>query len=510
MSCRQTDRSRAAWLLAALALLLLSAPSRGAQPPGEKLPVPDLPAQAQALARVRDSFKLKYSTATTADAQKALAQELFQQAKKTVGDSATQYVLLKETEHLATKAKHAELALRSIEECGAKFAVNALELKVKAVTAIGKPPWPREDRAVLVGAILAVMEDAAAGDSYDVAGQLGALAVEIARKAKDPASAKQIMARTKELSGLKRFYAEAQDAAAALEKDPLDPAANLTVGKYRCFVHGQWTRGISMLALGSDATLQDLAVKQLKAVSGADAQLALGDAWWELAEREAGAVKDNLQSQAATWYQRVVPGLAGSKKEQVENRLKAVQQLAEAKALQIAKRTAAAGTEKTPPAAGARKIVVYPGVGIDAVRFGDGGDRIRAVFGEPDQVRTYPTGTNMFAYRALAVDFTTHGERQIVTEIHCNPGFKGATIHGIALGDSIDRIVQVSGGALKTVEASRDETHNSAFGGDRVLYKEMVDGRIDRLKFADSTHGIHYWCDVAGRLTQIIVYPGHR
>jgi hypothetical protein len=509
MTCRQAVQPVVGRPLAVVALLLAGASLLGAQPPGEKLPVPDLPAQAPALAHVRDSFKLKYSTATTADAQKALAQELFQQATKTAGDSTAQYVLLKEAEHLAIKAKHAELALRSIEECGAKFAVNALELKVKAVTAIGKPPWPREERAALVGAILAVMEEAAARDSYDTAGQLGALALEIARKSKDTAPVEQIAARTKELSGLKQFYAEVQDASAALEKDPLDPGANLTVGKYRCFVHGQWKRGIAMLALGSDATLKDLAVQQLKGPSGADAQLALGDAWWQVAEREAGTAKGNLQSQAATWYQRVVPGLTGLKKEQVENRLKTVQQLAEAKAGQIAKRTAAAGAEKTPPAARARKPVIYPGVGIDAVRFGDGGDRVRAVFGEPDQVRTFPTGTNSLSYRALGVDFTTHGERQIVIEIHCNPGFTGATIHGIGIGDSTERILQVYGGALKTVEASADETRRSAFGGDRVLYKEMANGRVIQMKFTDSTHGIHYWCDAAGRVTRIIVYRAH-
>jgi hypothetical protein len=494
--------------LAVVALLLAGAPLPGAGPPGNKLPVPDPPAQAQALAHVQDSFKLKYSTATTAETQKALAQELLQRAQQAPGDSTAQFVLLKEAERLAIKAKNAELALRSIAERGARFAVDVLESKVKAVTAIAKPPWPSQERAALVGAIRAVMEESAARDNYDAAGELGALALEIARKSKDLAPAKQIAARTKELSGLKQFYAEVQNATAALEKDPLDPGANLTVGKYRCFVRGQWNRGISMLALGGNAMLKQLAVQQLKGVNDAAAQRALGDAWWQLADPEEGVVKRNLQGQAATWYRRAVPRLTGSAKEDVETRLKTLPQPQNVKVAEINNRSAPAGGEKTPSAAAARKPVIYPGVGIDTVRFGDGGDRVRALFGEPDRVRNHSKGAATLDYlTSRGVEFFVHGDREIVTEIHCRQKFGGATVQGIGMRDSLDRVLQVSEGALKTVELTRDELTHIRAGGDRILYKEMVDGKARSLKFVDSKRGISYWMNPGTGVYSIIVYP---
>ena len=150
----------------------------------------------------------------------------------------------------------------------------------------------------------------------------GASAIEVARRSKDAASVKHIVARTKEIKQLAKFYAEVKEAAVVLEKAPTDPDANLAVGRYRCYIRGQWSKGIPMLALGSDATLRNLAIQELKGMTDSSKQAALGDSWWQLAEQEEGVAKRHVQEQAQSWYQHALPGLSASMKEKVENRRK--------------------------------------------------------------------------------------------------------------------------------------------------------------------------------------------
>ena len=68
---------------------------------------------------------------------------------------------------------------------------------------------------------------------------------------------------------------EATDALAALQNDPNDPNANLIAGRYVCFVNGDWSVGLPMLALGDDEALRQLAAKELTEPKISDEQVAL-------------------------------------------------------------------------------------------------------------------------------------------------------------------------------------------------------------------------------------------
>jgi hypothetical protein len=106
-------------------------------------------------------------------------------------------------------------------------------------------------------------------------------------------------------------FQEYRAAWVVLDKNPTEPAANLAAGRYLCFVKGDWDRGVPMLALGSDAKLKDVAVKDLRGANSAEEQAAIGDAWWELAETQQGSERDLLRLRAGFWYQQAEPKLAG-------------------------------------------------------------------------------------------------------------------------------------------------------------------------------------------------------
>ncbi len=67
--------------------------------------------------------------------------------------------------------------------------------------------------------------------------------------------------------------------------------------------------------------LKDLATKSKAVPADPTAQAALGDAWWDAAEKAKGQDQDDLQKGAAYWYRLAVNGLTSLAKNRVEKRL---------------------------------------------------------------------------------------------------------------------------------------------------------------------------------------------
>ena len=207
----------------------------------------------------------------------------------------------------------------------AAFSIDTLEMKVqvlaKAATIIKK----NDEQEQIVEAALAVINQAIAQDKYETADRLGRLALSAAHKAKDAALVKRAKTRIKEIAEAAKAFEEVETAMKTLDEKPLDPEANLAVGKYLCFKKGDWKQGRSMLALGGDATLKALALKEIERPADAAEQARLGDGWWDLAEKEAGAAQKNLQVRACHWYKKALPELSGLAKDKVEKRVAEVE-----------------------------------------------------------------------------------------------------------------------------------------------------------------------------------------
>ena len=287
--------------------------------------MPDAAAQAQAAKLIRELFHDKASAAATAEEQTALSQELLHKAQTTSDDVAAQYVLFKEAAQVAMQAKDVDQTFQVIEEMGAHFEVDALDLKVKSLTAMCKSSGIRQQSSAMVDSLLALMAEAATAEAFDAAKQLGATAIDLARRSRDSAFVKETASRirviTADMAEVQAAQAEVEEAVGVLDTNPIDAAANLTVGQYRCFMKNLWRKGIPMLALGSDPVLKGLAVKELKGVTDGAEQVKLADAWWELADKKNHLAKKNVLSHAAYCYQESVPRLTGLMKEKVEKRL---------------------------------------------------------------------------------------------------------------------------------------------------------------------------------------------
>ncbi len=176
----------------------------------------------------------------------------------------------------------------------------------------------------IAGQTLALIEQAVALDDYAKAGEFAELGTALARRARDYGLVKQIVQRRKEVEGFAEAYAEAQKGRKVLGKSPTDPDANLAVGRYLCLVKGEWEKGVPMLALGRDAELKALAVKELEGAKSVDEEVALGDGWWELAQAEQGAVRKSMMLRAGSWYRSAQARVSGLVKVKIDRRIEEI------------------------------------------------------------------------------------------------------------------------------------------------------------------------------------------
>jgi hypothetical protein len=314
-----------AFLFTALTFIF-SIGSARAQSSAAKRPVPDEAAQKRATDLAKDVYGEEVAKAKTTKEKSELAAKLIAKAGDNGGDPAAQYVLLRVARDIATQAKDGPAAFRAVDDLDAAFRIDPISMKsaILLKMASGARTEP-EHRFVAKGA-LEVITRAVADDGFSCAEQLGSLAMREARKLEDKALVLRVERLMDEVNHAAKEFALAKEAKAALRQSPNDPQANLVVGRYMCFVKGDWDKGLPMLALGSDEALKAMAMRELKGTASPAEQSSLGDAWWDLAERQVGRSKKAVQKRAAYWYQSALPDLRGIAKDRVEKRLKATAQ----------------------------------------------------------------------------------------------------------------------------------------------------------------------------------------
>lgn len=316
--CSQHTAQRLVWGVVVLAAGTAAALALGrAQVPSDK-------DQAKAQQLLREVYGKEYEEAETPDQKTALARKMLDQAANTKDAPASHFVLLQAGKGMAVAAGDVETAFEAVGRIAATYDVDALEMKAETFRDVAGAARTTSQFKTIAEQTLALIDEAAASDDYTKAGEFGELGLALARRARDYALAKQIAQRNKELEELAAAYAEVQAARKALENNPTDPEANLVVGRYLCFVAGEWEKGISMLALGSDAELKAQAVKELEGARSAEEEVAVGDGWWELAQAEQDAVRKAMMLRAGSWYRSAQARVSGLVKVKIDSRLEEI------------------------------------------------------------------------------------------------------------------------------------------------------------------------------------------
>jgi len=297
--------------------------------PKQKLPVPDEAAVAQARTAAEALFKTEIDNAKTSADKLALAKRLLAQALNPTSDTTGKYVLMLMAADLAASARDADTAFQAVDQMAEAFAVDRFAMKTGILGGWAKNARTSDARRSLVEQAMRVGDEALDAGNLEAAKELGKLAASKLSLLRDKSLAQQLKAYRQQLAEAGKDSEELQAARAALAKDPHDSQANLVVGQYLCFTKGDWEKGLPRLAQGSDEKLKGLALQELTSPpTESSEQVAMADAWWEIAQSRRRLQMDAIKIHAGQWYRRAEAALAaGLVKTNVAKRLAEVSKL---------------------------------------------------------------------------------------------------------------------------------------------------------------------------------------
>jgi hypothetical protein len=309
--------------------------------PATKLAPPAAAEENLAAKLVRDVYGEEYAKAKEPDSKAKFAARLLQEARATLDDPTARFVMMKVARDISVQLGDVEAALRTAEEIAEVYQVDGLKMKMEILDkAVKTARQPAQSRAIAEHA-LTLLDEAIRGEDFDAARQLGELAAAESHKAHDANLVAEVQSHVQDVDRLANASAKVKAANETLEKNPTDPQANLVVGKHLCFVKGDWEQGVPMLALCGDAGFKAAAEKDIAADKDSKAKLSAADAWWDLAEKEEGLMRQQMQQRAVTWYRQAQPLATGLPAVKIEKRIHEVEQ-----AMAAASNTAAAGRDK--------------------------------------------------------------------------------------------------------------------------------------------------------------------
>lgn len=290
-------------------------------PNADKLPVPAAKELEAAAKQVRDLFKADVARAKKAEQKSTLAQKLFREAKQVEDDPASYYVMLREAGELATAAGDAATMREAFGEMGRTFRVDELGMKADSLKRMGAVAKTPDAARSLVAHCMDIADEILVLDRYDIANELGDLAVQLANRSKTPALQKSVKPWRERLTQASAKWNVAEQARMKLEKDPDDSAAHGILGRYLCFVACDWKEGLPHLAKAGNDDLQKAAELDLASPSDPEKMALVGDAWADLAKAAKGEDKRAYQIRALDWFRRSVLKLTGATRTRVEKRI---------------------------------------------------------------------------------------------------------------------------------------------------------------------------------------------
>ncbi|MCG8587150.1 MAG: hypothetical protein MI757_20790 [Pirellulales bacterium] len=265
----------------------------------------------------------RLGAATTIFDRMEVGRSMITTASDPATGSAERYVLLRKGIDVLAASAAIDDALAAVDTLDIQFEVDVWAEKAKLFETMYDAQPSKTDAASkdLALAATKLANQSAKVERFDEAVALLRLANSAARRGSNNELSRLALNRRRELEKMRDEYAPIKRAKEALSANADDPNANLYVGRWQAFVRGDWQQGLPMLAKGSNEMLKSIATDELAAPDEPDAQAALADRWWELANKTDGVMRDQIRKHAVTWYKKALPGLTGLMAEAAQQRI---------------------------------------------------------------------------------------------------------------------------------------------------------------------------------------------
>ncbi len=251
-----------------------------------------------------------------------LGGEMLRKSAELLQDDAGAYALQLTATENAIKAGDFDLMIRAVDEQIRTFDVRAYDRNLAALEAFGRANArdgiDRRSATALIGRLVPIVTDAIRRDDFEDAEKAVAIAVALTKSSSrtTPTStlrsglrrrgedAGQILVRLRSLlSTTKKQFESVRQQLADYRRDPDNVDAANAVGRYLCFIKGDWQTGLPLLTEGGSSRLREVAERDSAGATDPTSQAALGDLWYELGQQaKEGPYRQGSHDRAMHWY----------------------------------------------------------------------------------------------------------------------------------------------------------------------------------------------------------------
>ena len=407
-------------------LLMIAATSAFAQ---TRAPVPPADKQKEIAKLLEQTYNLAKldSAAKKQDAVK----RLLDASRNASFEAEERYVVLTTLIKRATETGDAASWLEAVNTLVNGFEVDAQKEKTRLLTEFLSASKSGLQMKPAVEEAIAMSRAAAQQNRYaDATSLLGA--------------AETAVLRVTGASNLKPLVAEERQAIAAQEKDwkaiqaanaklttnPDDPAANFTVGRWHVIQSGDWKTALPFLTKASDAKWKAAAQLERTEPTDATAQVAIGDAWYDIAQSESGVAKTAVLARAGRWYEGAQPNLTSALKKQLV--AKRLEEIAPS-STPVALKPSIPAVPSPSPSVSQPLRSTKPGEWIDLLEWAEGVDWASRGINWNDQIEGKPTRDGIRLKYAPHVRFPLNavidGNYEMEVEFNRNNGVEAIAVY---------------------------------------------------------------------------------
>ncbi len=297
----------------------------------QKLPVPSPAQQKEITKRMEGAYD--FSAAKTPWAKRSLARQLLRDGLASRDADGEPLVLIYRSAELSILAGDATGMFKAGDAISARYEIDPSELNLKLLkrfTATAKTP---ADLLALRQACQKRIDEHLAAGRYQAALDAAKIVNQATQRLRNKDFRKQILTWQQAIAKLQKEHQAFELAQRKLADMPDNANAAITVGRWYCFAQDDYSRGLPFLAKGSDSALAAVAKSELGFASQGQSPspgglVALGDTWWEMAEKAKGADAAQYRLRALHWYWRARPRLSGLERATVTKRFDSFAHLA--------------------------------------------------------------------------------------------------------------------------------------------------------------------------------------
>jgi hypothetical protein len=271
----------------------------------KRLTVPTQQQQQETAKSIAEIFNPR--AAKTLEEIQTMSKTLIEQGKAAGGAVNDQYVMLYEGAKMAALAGDLEAASAAANQLEQKYDTDISQLRIDILRQMLKAKLLPDAKKKTFLQALPLVDMTMQSGNFAAADSIISGMISGAKRLRDKEIMTGLADRKKLSTVMGREFRLVKEHEQTLLSKPDDPEANALLGRYECFVRGDWEKGLPMLAKGNDEKLKTLANLEQKKNRSSTDLMALANGWYEHGKDQAEPLQLRSYQRAKDWYKKAEP-----------------------------------------------------------------------------------------------------------------------------------------------------------------------------------------------------------